>query len=244
MRLIARKSGAPISLVIALWAAILEEAAQHRGSLTHWDAEEWACLLDTDADQIEAIIEAMQGRLMDGLQITNWEKRQYRQDGTNAERQRRYRARNGERNADNAVTSVINNADVTGDNDGVTAVTPSRNDPDTDTDTDSSSAESGSKGRVCNLDSESHIEGSRAQKRASAPRVYVWEGQVIRLVRKDYDLWRKQFHKIEDLDSELAACDAWLVDHPPNGGKWFGAAARWLKKAHDEARPSGWHPSF
>lgn len=98
-RMVARRTGQPVAHVVAVWAALGEHAnqADDRGTAEKWDAEVVAATLDLDASQVEAIVEAMQGRVLDGLRLTGWEKRNpKREDPTALERQRRKRERESE----------------------------------------------------------------------------------------------------------------------------------------------------
>ena len=65
---------------------------------------------------------------------------------------------------------------------------------------------------------------------------YPFSGQVARLNRRDYHAWRKQFHAIPDFDAELAAFDSWLTAQTEaKRNNWFGSAAPWLAKRHQES---------
>ncbi len=61
---------------------------------------------------------------------------------------------------------------------------------------------------------------------------YVFEGRVIKLVKKDYDEWKRLFPNVPDFDLELWYADAYYSQHPPPKGKWFFAVMKWLKKEH------------
>lgn len=77
-RVIAKASKQPLHLVIALWAVLLVDASKNamsRGVTTCHD-EDLSVTLDCDIDQITAIKEAMQGRVLDGNRLSGWEKRQ------------------------------------------------------------------------------------------------------------------------------------------------------------------------
>lgn len=63
---------------------------------------------------------------------------------------------------------------------------------------------------------------------------YVFRGSVIRLTRAHFDEWRKTYHSIADLSAELGAIDAWLVENPPAGGKWFHRVKSMLNNKHQE----------
>jgi hypothetical protein len=92
-RVIARKSGRPITEVIAVWGAILENASQSpkRGHLSGWDSEDVAAALDTDAEHVDAILAAMRGKVLNGDELAAWEKRNPKREDDSADRVRRYR---------------------------------------------------------------------------------------------------------------------------------------------------------
>jgi hypothetical protein len=97
-RTIARKSGQKIGDVIAVALHMMTCAsnATERGHIEGWNDEDVATALDIDTEQVEAIREAMQGRVLDGEYLTGWEKRQplrEREDDTAADRKRRQRER-------------------------------------------------------------------------------------------------------------------------------------------------------
>lgn len=76
-RVIARVSEQPLSLVIALYTAMLVDASKNKSrGVTTCHAEDFAVTLDCDIAQIDAIKEAMQGRVLDGDRLTGWEGRQ------------------------------------------------------------------------------------------------------------------------------------------------------------------------
>ena len=98
--LIARKAGARLGDVLAVWAYVLEaaSAATERGQFGPIDAEAVDCLLDMEEGATAAILAAMdiRGLTADGA-VSNWEKRQpRREDDTAAERKRRQRDREHE----------------------------------------------------------------------------------------------------------------------------------------------------
>lgn len=102
-RTIARKSGQKIGDVIAVYLHMLTCAsnAEDRGHTEGWCDEDVATALDIDTEQVEAIREAMQGRVLDGDYLTGWEKRQpkrEREDDTAAERKRQQREREANQN--------------------------------------------------------------------------------------------------------------------------------------------------
>lgn len=77
-RTIARRSGQKIGDVIAVYLHMLTCAsnASERGRTEGWNDEDVATALDIEIEQVEAIREAMQGRVLEGGYLTGWEKRQ------------------------------------------------------------------------------------------------------------------------------------------------------------------------
>jgi len=107
---IARYSKQHISLVQAVYMHLLVTASRNvtRG---HADvtAEDLASALDCDEEQIEAILAAMQGRVLDGRRLTGWEMRQPKREDSgddeggaksSAERKRAQREREKQREAE------------------------------------------------------------------------------------------------------------------------------------------------
>ncbi len=82
-RTIARLSGQPVALVQATYLHLLVSASQGvtRGhaDVTH---EDLASALDVTERDIEQILEAMQGRVLDGKNLTGWAKRQVKREDT------------------------------------------------------------------------------------------------------------------------------------------------------------------
>ena len=63
-RVIARRAGRPLSEVIAVFVFMMTNAganATERGELSNWSDEDVAAALDTEAEHVAAIREAMQG---------------------------------------------------------------------------------------------------------------------------------------------------------------------------------------
>lgn len=129
---VAVRSKQPVHLVVWVWGAILESAAEiNDGGRYEFDALEAAYFLRTADDDIEAILVGLSAaeHVADG-RVVKWSERQHVSDNS-AERQRRYR----ERRAD---TKVHENrdSDVTRPSRDV-SVTP----PEAETETDSYTAE-------------------------------------------------------------------------------------------------------
>lgn len=129
-RMVARNAKVTVATVTGVWAALLEDASHpdHRGIVTK-NEDYFAAVLDLSDGEAEKIFAAMQDADMisvghGAITITHWKERQFEtdtRDGTNAERQRRFRERRKE------------TAQQTDRNGSVTAAKR----PDTETDTDS-----------------------------------------------------------------------------------------------------------
>jgi hypothetical protein len=94
-RTVAHRSGMPVHAVLAVWALMLESASQakQRGTLEDWDDEDAGAALDIDADGVTAMREAMQGKTLDGLVLTGWDRRQPQREDSSADRVRAHRER-------------------------------------------------------------------------------------------------------------------------------------------------------
>jgi len=99
-RTISRQSKQPIALVQALYLHLLVDAStsETRGNASV-TTEDLASALDVDDEQVEAIISAMQGRVLDGTWITGWEKRQPKRNDDSKDRVRRHRQKKAEESA-------------------------------------------------------------------------------------------------------------------------------------------------
>jgi len=78
-RVVARKSKQPLPCVLAVFTLMLTNASGNsnaRGTLLGWDHEDAGAALDMDAEDIAAIYDAMQGKVLDGDRLTGWERRQ------------------------------------------------------------------------------------------------------------------------------------------------------------------------
>ena len=77
---------------------------------------------------------------------------------------------------------------------------------------------------------------------ADAPRLYAFEGRVIRLKSADLERWRAAYHNISNIEGELTNYDDYLVSEGlSNGDKWFQRTSAWLAKKDAEfaAKPKG-----
>jgi hypothetical protein len=84
--------------VVAVWAAMIENASQSspRGELSGWDDEDVAVCLGFEIEQVAAIRQAMQGKVLDGNALTSWEKRQPNREDRSTERTKAWRDRQRE----------------------------------------------------------------------------------------------------------------------------------------------------
>lgn len=86
---IATKSGQSVSEVQAVYLQLLVNASNNddnRGSLHHFYADDVADYLRIKTEQVEAILTAMQGKLLDGDKLMGWESRQPKREDGSAER--------------------------------------------------------------------------------------------------------------------------------------------------------------
>ena len=101
-RTIARASGQEIARVLAVYLHLLVDAstnATERGRTQSLTSEDIASALDVDPTEIEPILEAMQGRLLEGDRILGWEKRQPKREDGSADRARLWRLEQAEKKA-------------------------------------------------------------------------------------------------------------------------------------------------
>lgn len=95
-RVIARRSGQRIGDVIAMFNILMVQAganADERGRTHGNDDDEIGAALDLESEDVAAIREAMQGKVLDGTLLMGWEKRQPKREDGSAERAREWRER-------------------------------------------------------------------------------------------------------------------------------------------------------
>lgn len=101
-RTISKVSGRPIALVLSIYTHLLVDASRNnpRGQIS-LTVEDIASALDAADDDVAAVLEAMQGRVRDGNQLTGWARRQPKREEvgnpetgalSGAERKRRLRS--------------------------------------------------------------------------------------------------------------------------------------------------------
>lgn len=95
-RVIAKKSGQRIGDVIAVWTFVLTNAsanANERGRTHNLVSEDIAGALDLEPDQVDAILSAMEGKVIESGKLSGWEKRNPIKEDGSAERAKAWRER-------------------------------------------------------------------------------------------------------------------------------------------------------
>lgn len=111
-RTVARVSGQRIGDVIAVFTHMLVCAsnANERGRTQSFNCEDVASALDLETEQVAAIVDAMQGRVLDGDRLKGWEKRQVAREDGSAERARAWReSRKQEKEAETQANAIERN---------------------------------------------------------------------------------------------------------------------------------------
>lgn len=92
-RTIARVSGQRIGDVVAVYVHLLVCASNaiERGRTQSFNCEDVATALDMGTEQVQQIVDAMQGRVLDGDMVAGWEKRQVAREDGSAERAKAWR---------------------------------------------------------------------------------------------------------------------------------------------------------
>jgi len=126
-RTIARVSKQSVSEVIAVFTHLLVCAsnATERGRTQSFNCEDVASALDIQTEQVEAIIAAMQGRVLDDDRLKGWEIRQVAREDGSAERSKAWREAKKVAKTDDSNATERNRTQ-----------SKRKQTPDTDTDTD------------------------------------------------------------------------------------------------------------
>lgn len=206
-RVIARKSGKPLPCVIALYTLLLTtaSAADDRGSISGLTIEDAAAALDMDEDDVAAIYQAMDGRVIDSARLSGWERRQPKRERENDDSSQRVKAHREK------VKRAVSN-DVTPCNAMQRHETPREEESREETDITPLTPLGGSerdyafRGRVARLNQKDFDE---LRKRFHAISDFVAELTA-------FDGW---------VTDQPAAKQA----------KWFGSLAPWLNRRHQEA---------
>lgn len=95
-RVIANRAGRPIAEVMAVFVHMMTNAganANERGVLENWSDEDVAAALDIETENVEAIRNAMQDKVIEDNRLLGWEKRQPKREDGAAERAKAWRER-------------------------------------------------------------------------------------------------------------------------------------------------------
>ena len=93
-RVIARRSGRPVTEVIAVFVLMMTSAEASTGALDGFDDEDAAAALDMDPEAVTAVRKAMEGKTVSEGKLSGWERRQpKRQDDASTDRVRAFRER-------------------------------------------------------------------------------------------------------------------------------------------------------
>ena len=96
-RVIAKRCGRSIAEVMAVFNFILVNAScndMKRGVTHNLFHDDIAAALDMETSDVSSIIQAMQGKVLDGDAVTGWEKRQPKREDSSSERVKEFRKRN------------------------------------------------------------------------------------------------------------------------------------------------------
>jgi len=106
-RTIARISKEPIPSVLAIYVHLLVEASQStvRGEVKA-SPEDLSSALGIEPESVAAIIEAMQGRVLEGNKLTGWDKRQPAREDNSYDRVKRFREKKRDVTQGNAPSVV------------------------------------------------------------------------------------------------------------------------------------------
>jgi hypothetical protein len=93
-RVVSRRSGRPLSEVIAVFVFMLTAADASTGALDGFDDEDVGAALDIDPEAVAAIRSAMEGKVIGNGRLSGWERRQpKRPDDQSTDRVRAFRDR-------------------------------------------------------------------------------------------------------------------------------------------------------
>lgn len=236
-RSIARASKQPISLVLSVYVHILVNAsnAEERGKTKNLNNEDLASALDVETEQVDAVIQAMQGRVLDDCSVTGWEKRQpIKEDGA-AERAKAWREAKKEKEE---LERTLANA-------------TEQQDTDTDTDTELFKEDKSSLS-TAKLPDCPHLEilslFSERLPELPQPKPELWEGQRAKTLstRWKWVLTKKNSKTgkpyAEDKESALAWFDRFFgyVSQSDfltgRDGRWQNCDMSWLIKSENFAK--------
>ena len=99
-------TGVTVGHVIAVFVKMMANADSH-GNIVNWCDEDVAVRLEFTTEQVLAIREAMNGKVLDGNYLKGWEKRQPKREDSSTVRMRALRAKR------NAMRIIITHSDAT-----------------------------------------------------------------------------------------------------------------------------------
>lgn len=216
-RTIARVSKQSIPAVMAVYIHLLVIAsnANERGRTQSVCSEDIASALDLDVEQIDAILEAMQGRVLDGDMISGWSKRQVDREDGSAERAKRWReAKKGEKQTQPNATERKQTPDKDKDKESKPLVIASAND----------------------------IVGMSKKRNETDERFSeFWKHYPRKVAKADAEkAWKAaringEFQSVIDAIEQQKQSDQWTKD----GGQFIPYAATWIRKKRwaDELSP-------
>lgn len=69
LRVVSRRSGQPLTQVLAVWITMLESASKSGGSIRRWSDTHASVILEIEISQVQAIHQAMLGKLLNGDRV-------------------------------------------------------------------------------------------------------------------------------------------------------------------------------
>ena len=106
-RTIARASGQRIGDVIAVFVFLMANASANaceRGRTHNWNSEDVANAIDIQPDEVDKILLAMEGRVIENGRLRGWENRQPKKEDGSAERAKEWRLQRKQKSAERSRT--------------------------------------------------------------------------------------------------------------------------------------------
>ena len=105
-RLVAKKAGEHLTVVLSVWASLLEHASENgeRGSLSGYDFEMEDVVLDLNSGTTERVYKALESvAMIESGRLTAWDKRQFSSDSST---ERSQKSRNAKKSANIKATTL------------------------------------------------------------------------------------------------------------------------------------------
>lgn len=220
LRTIARNANTTVANVLAVLVTLLADAANapERGSPTI-ETEDLASGLDLEHVQVAAIIEAMQGRVLDRGRLAGWERRQPKREDGSAERSKAWREENA-----NATERNRTRGDARGEERRVEERIKVKG----------ASREQAPPRATFHLPDDPRVGGEAA----SLP---LADGSEA-LISPSHKAELARLFPALDVDEQLRAMRSWLIGKPKNRKTRSGVLAfvsGWLTREQNRARGSG-----